>query len=105
MDIYSILNLNFIHFPVELLICEAAFLAKKPRREHFISRMTGTMLITIALSGLWMNFIDYISVAALIPYVFLYLGYAVITVLPIFISYDLSILETVITAYPKYKNT
>ena len=98
MDIYSILNLNFIHFPVELLICEAAFLAKKPRREHFISRMTGTMLITIALSGLWMNFIDYISVESLIPYVFLYLGYAVITVLPIFISYDLSILETVFTA-------
>ncbi len=95
MDIYSILNLNFIHFPVELLICEAAFLAKKPRREHFIPRMTGTMLITIALSGLWMNFIDYISGESLIPYVFLYLGYAVITVLPIFISYDLSILEIV----------
>ena len=95
MDIYSILNLNFIHFPVELLICEAAFLAKKPRREHFIPRMTGTMLITIALSRLWMNFIDYISGESLIPYVFLYLGYAVITVLPIFISYDLSIFETV----------
>lgn len=95
MDIYSILNLNFIHFPVELLICEAVFLAKKPRREHFIPRMAGAMLITIALSGLWMNFIDYVSGESLIPYVFLYLGYAVITVLPLFISYDLSILETI----------
>lgn len=95
MDIYKFLDLNFIHFPVELLICEAVFLAKKPRRERFIPKLAAAMAVCFILSGMWMNLIDYIAGDSIFPYVFLYLGYAVFTALPIFVCYDLNILETV----------
>lgn len=102
MDFYNLLNLNFIHFSVELLICEAAFLVKKPNKNYFAVRLVSTIVMCIVLSCFWMNFIESVSGESIIPYVFLYLGYAAFTMLPVFLSYDLSLLEAIFVVVGGY---
>lgn len=91
----DILSWNFIHFPVELLICEAVFLIKKPRREHFILRFISSLIIYFIMAGLWMYLIDSVQKKSLLPYVFLYLGYAVFTAFPIMMSFELHFFELI----------
>lgn len=93
MDIYSFLNLNFIHFPVELIICEVIFLLKKPRRERFALRLPLSLILYFMLAFGWMAWIDSIQTESLMPLVFLYLGYAFLTAVPIYLCFDIQGLE------------
>ncbi|MCB6286254.1 ATP-binding protein [[Clostridium] scindens] len=93
MDLSVLMELNFIHFPVELLICETAFLIHKVRKEHFIGRLIGTLIIYFLCSGLWMYLIDTVAGDYIFPYVFLYLGYAVLTIIPVFRCFDIKLME------------
>lgn len=93
MDFNYMMTLNFIHFPVELLICEVPFLIHKPRKEHFALKVFVSLIIYFILSGLWMVFIEKVKGDYLFPYVFLYIGYAVLTAVPILISFELQFLE------------
>ena len=93
MDFYSLINLNFIHFPVELIICEVIFLLKKPRREHFPVRLLLSMILYFVLAFGWMTFIYKVQTESLLPLVFLYLGYAFLTAVPISICFEMKGLE------------
>lgn len=93
MDFYSFMNLNFIHFPVELIICEVIFLLKKPRREHFLVKFLFSMILYFVLAYGWMTLIYSIQTESLLPLVFLYLGYAFLTAVPIGICFELRGLE------------
>lgn len=93
MDIYSIINMNFVHFPVELIICEVIFLLKKPRREHFLTKLLLSMILYFSLAFGWMTLIDSLQTESLMPLVFLYLGYALLTAIPIGICFDIQGLE------------
>lgn len=93
MEIYSVLEYNFIHFPVELLISETIFLIHKQRKEKFQFRLIGALTCYFLLAYGWMAFIDGISKNSLIPIIFLYLGYAVLTALPIMCSFEIQKLE------------
>lgn len=93
MDIYSFMKLNFVHFPVELIICEVIFLLKKPRKEHFYAKLPLSMVLYFVLAFGWMTLIDSIQTESLMPLVFLYLGYAFLTAIPIGICFDIQRLE------------
>jgi Signal transduction histidine kinase regulating citrate/malate metabolism len=93
MWIYSVLEYNFIHFPTELIISEIIFLMNKQRKEHFLVRLIGAQACYFLLAYGWMNFIEGISENSLIPVIFLYLGYAVLTVLPILCCFEIQTLE------------
>lgn len=93
MDFYSLLTLNFIHFPAELIFCEVIFLLKKPRREYFPVRLLLSMILYFALAFGWMTLIDSIQTESLLPLVFLYLGYAFLTAVPIGICFEMRGLE------------
>lgn len=93
MDIYSIINMNFVHFPVELIICEVIFLLKKPRKEHFLTKLLLSMILYFSLAFGWMTLIDSLQTESLMPLVFLYLGYALLTAVPIGICFDIQGLE------------
>lgn len=93
MDLYDFMKLNFIHFPVELLICEVIFLIKKPRREHFAVRLVISFILYFLISAGWMTWIDSFGTDSLLPQVFLYLGYALYTAVPIYICFEIYTLE------------
>lgn len=93
MDIYSFTYLNFVHFPVELLICEVVFLLKKQRREQFPIRLLLSMILYFILAFGWMSLIDSIQTESLMPLVFLYLGYAFLTAVPIGVCFEIRGLE------------
>lgn len=93
MDIYGFMNLNFVHFPVELIICEVIFLLKKPRREHFLIKLLLSMILYFVLAFGWMTWIDSLQTESLMPLVLLYLGYAFLTAVPIGICFDIKGLE------------
>lgn len=93
MNLYSFMKLNFVHFPVELIICEVIFLIKKPRREHFLIRLVLSLGIYFLLSAGWMALIDSFQTQSLLPEVFLYLGYALFTAVPIYICFEVYALE------------
>lgn len=93
MDIYSIINMNFVHFPVELIICEVIFLLKKPRKEHFLTKLLLSMILYFSLACGWMTLIDSLQTESLVPLVFLYLGYALLTAVPIGLCFDIQGLE------------
>lgn len=93
MWVYSVLEYNFIHFPVELMISETIFLMNKQRKENFLVRLMGTLACYFLLAYGWMTFINGISENSLLPVIFLYLGYAVLTVLPILCCFEIQRLE------------
>lgn len=93
MWVYSILEYNFIHFPAELIISEIIFLMNKQRKEHFLARLIGTQACYFLLAYGWMSFIKEISGKSLLPVIFLYLGYAALTALPILCCFEIQTLE------------
>lgn len=102
MGINGIITINFIHFPMELLICEAAFLVHKPRREKFILRLFTSLVAYFVLCGIWMNLIQRSAGRHIFPYVLLYLGYAVMTALPIWCCFKMRRLEVLFSVVGAY---
>ena len=95
MDFYTIISLNYIHFPFELLICEVAFLVHKPRKENFLVRLIISLCMYFLFSGFWMYLIEQITTESLIPYIFLYIGYAVLSSIIILACFEIKGLEIV----------
>lgn len=93
MDIYSFLNLNYIHFVVELIICEIIFLLRKPRKEGFAVRLPLSLLLYFVFAFGWMTWFGSIRTESLMPSVFLYLGYAFLMTVPIWLCFDIQGLE------------
>ncbi len=93
MWVYSVLEYHFIHFPVELMISEIIFLMNKQRKEHFLIRLIGALTCYFLLAYGWMTFINRISGNSLLFAICLYLGYAVLTAIPIFCCFEIQRLE------------
>ena len=91
--LYEFLENNFIQFPFQLIVSEIIFLIGVQRRNHFFVRLTAGFVLQFTLSYIWMAIINFYTGQSLFPFVFLYLGYAVITIFPIMFSFDIGILE------------
>lgn len=91
--LYDFFESNFLQFPFQLLVSELIFLIGVPRRKNFGIRMTLGILSQLILSYLWLLLMNHFTGAALFPYVLIYLGYAVFSILPGLISFDIGFLE------------
>lgn len=88
--LYTFLLHNFLQFPFELMISESVFLIGRERREGFFWKLPLAVVMQFVMSALWMNLCDSVLPERLFKYVFLYLGYALLTALPIYFCFDLS---------------
>lgn len=93
MILHALMNYNFVHFPLELMICETIFLLKKPRKDHFPFRLLASLILYFILSCGLQALVESFQTEALIPLVFLYLGYALLTAIPIAICFEIQRLE------------
>lgn len=88
--LYTFLLHNFLQFPFELMVSESVFLIGRERREGFFWKLPFAVVMQFVMSALWMNLCDSVLPERLFKYVFLYLGYALLTALPIYFCFDLS---------------
>lgn len=88
--LYTFLLHNFLQFPFELMVSESVFLIGRERREGFFWKLPLAVVMQFVMSALWMNLCDSVLPERLFKYVFLYLGYALLTALPIYFCFDLS---------------
>lgn len=88
--LYTFLLHNFLQFPFELMVSESVFLIGRERREGFFWKLPLAVVMQFVMSALWMNLCDSVLPERLFKYVFLYLGYALLTALPICFSFNLS---------------
>ncbi len=93
--IYTFFFNEFLQFPFQLLVSESVFLIGRQKKEHFTIRFAGAVMLQFALSFLWKYGNEIWFGEALFGYVLLYLGYALLTVLPILISFDTEPLELI----------
>ena len=91
--LYTILEYNFINFPVELLISEVIFLVRKPHREDFVLRLAGSVVLYFLLAYFWMAFTVHLPGETLLPVILMYLGYAALTAVPILCCIEIRRLE------------
>lgn len=87
--------LEFLKFPAELIIAEAAFLIDRERKERFALRAPAALAVYFILSVGWSILIEAIAVDLFFPYVLLYLGYAALSLLPVWFCFELEPLECV----------
>ena len=87
--------LGFLQFPAELVIAEAAFLIDRERKERFPIRVSVALAVYFILSAGWSMLIEMTAGDTIFPYVFLYLGYAVLSLLPVWFCFELEPLECV----------
>lgn len=87
--------LEFLKFPAELIIAEAAFLIDRERKERFALRAPAALAVYFILSVGWSILIEAIAVDSFFPYVLLYLGYAALSLLPVWFCFELEPLECV----------
>lgn len=88
--LYTFLLHNFLQFPFELMVSESVFLIGRERREGFFWKLPLAVVMQFVMSALWMNLCDSVLPERLFKYVFLYLGYALLTALPICFCFNLS---------------
>lgn len=91
------IDFGFVEFPTELLICETAFLVGRNRRTRFPVRMAAAVVAFYALAAVWATVVGAVAdrTGSLVPFVFLYLGYAALSAIPVFAGFDLTMLEGV----------
>lgn len=92
--LYQFFETNFLQFPFQLLVAEFIFLIGVPRRKNFGIRLTMGIAIQFGLSCIWELSMKQITGASLLPYVLLYLGYAIFSILPAMLSFDIRLLES-----------
>lgn len=93
--VYDVLENFYIQFPFQLLISEGIFLIDVPRRRHFIPRLILCLVLEIVLGALLESVLIFLIPQSLFQYVLLYLGYALLTMIPILGSFDIGISELI----------
>lgn len=93
--IYNILIAqNYIQFSFQLIICEIPFLIGERKREKFGIRLIIMAIVYLLLSKMWCDLISpWGNREFLFPYVLVYLGYAVLSGIAIFLMFDIKWLE------------
>ncbi len=87
--LYDFLQNIYIQFPFQLLVSEAIFLLAVPRKKHFLARMSVGLALLFFLSAIWEAVLVSFAAQSLFLYVLLYLGYLLLTIVPIFLSFDI----------------
>mgnify|MGYP006866779563 FL=1 len=87
--------LEFLKFPAELIIAEAAFLIDRERKERFALRAPAALAVYFILSVGWSILIEAIAVDSFFPYVLLYLGYAALSLLPVWFCFELDMRQSI----------
>lgn len=93
--LYTVFNNNFMQFPFQLLVSEFIFLVGISKRKNFGVRLMVGITTQFVLSYLWLMLIEQLAGASLLPYVLLYLGYSIVSILPCIVSFEMNLLETV----------
>lgn len=91
-----LLDHNFSQFSFQLLVSEAAFLIGVPRKKRVALRLPAALVICFGLAWCWDELISpFGNDAFLLPYVFVYIGYAIISGLAIGIAFDVRPMEVI----------
>lgn len=69
------------------------FFIGKERREHFVPRLLIAIVLNFLLSFVWQSIIEFVLNGNLLWYVFLYLGYAVLSVILLSFCFEITKLE------------
>lgn len=93
--LYTFLENNYIQFPFQLIVSELIFLQGIQKRKHYEIRMTFSIMLQFILAAIWLFIMNHFIGRNLFPYVILYLGYAVFTILPIVVSFDIGYIEVI----------
>ena len=93
--IYNLFESLCIQFPFQLLISEAIFLIDVPKRKHFLPRLVLGLVLQILLGAFWEYALTLMIPQSLFQYVLLYLGYALLTIVPICGSFETGIKELI----------
>ena len=103
-QIYEVLILrNYVQFSFQLLICEIPFLIGIKRRHHFPLRAAAGLVLQLLLSWGWCRLLTpYASEEFMLPYVFVYIGYAAASGVAIWLAFDAPWLEIVFTVAAGY---
>ncbi len=102
MWIYTILTYNFIHFPMELLICETAFAVQKQERGSFGIRVILSLCLYFVLAFGWDRLINEVLGDTQAAVILLYLGYAVLTAAPLVCCFEINRMELIFTIVGGY---
>ena len=93
---------NYIQFSFQLLICEIPFLIGLKRRQYFPLR-AAAVLVQLLLSWGWCRLLTpYGNETFMLPYVFVYIGYALASGLAIWLAFDAAWLEIVFVVAAGY---
>lgn len=84
-----------IQFSFQLLVSESVFLIDIPKRKHFLTRLIIGLLLQIVLGALWEFMVIPLIPQLLVQRILLYLGYALMTVIPILGSFEIEIQELI----------
>lgn len=102
--IYNVLLLrNYIQFLFQLIVCEIPFLIGMKKRKDFSVRVVAGVILTLLLSWGWLKILEPLgSENFMLPYVFLYIGYAVFSGLGIRLAFDVPWMEIVFVVAAGY---
>lgn len=95
--IYNILIAqNYIQFSFQLIVCEIPFLIGLQKKKNFSLRLGIAIILYLILSGIWCNLLTSLARPDFyLPYVFVYLGYAMLTAAGIYDLYESDWMETI----------
>ncbi|MDD3219617.1 MAG: ATP-binding protein [Lachnospiraceae bacterium] len=93
--IYTVLNYNFVQLTFQILLSESVFLIGRQKREHFLPKLAGAIVLNFVLAFAWQSLIGYLVGTQLAWYVLLYVGYACISALVMTMCFEITPLEMV----------
>ena len=99
----GVIHRNYIQFSLQLLICVIPFLTGMKKRSGFAFRVAAALVVDWLLSMTWCDLISpFGNKDFLLPYVFVYIGYAVITAGVIWMVFDIHWLEIIFAVAAGY---
>lgn len=93
--LFNFFEMLCIQFSFQLLVSESVFLIDIPKRKHFLTRLIIGLLLQIVLGAMWESMVIPLIPQLLVQHILLYLGYALLTVIPILGSFEIEIQELV----------
>ena len=94
---------NYIQFSFQLIVCVIPFVIGMKKRGNFVPRAVAAVIGELILSGIWCKLLSpFGSEAFMLPYVFVYIGYAVATGLAVWLAFDVSWLEIIFVVAAGY---
>lgn len=85
----ELMYLSCVRFSIQLMICEAAFLVGRPRRERFGLRLAGALAVYFACAFLWNGLLNALPGGVLLARMLLWTGLFVLTLGVIWWCFDL----------------